>query len=67
MNNSVSVSSSKPLTKTNSEVTFTYNPNYLDPFALVDHYGFVVDNNPFASMLLTTTNFVEKAFNANER
>lgn len=66
-NTSVGVSTSTPIIKSDSQITYTYNPKYLDPFSLLNHYGFTSDNNPFATMLLTTPNYLAKIFNPNEK
>ena len=37
----------------NSEVSITYNTAMLEPYILLSHYGFAIENNIFANLGLT--------------
>lgn len=52
----LTLSSKSDFNKKGEEVAMTYNQNILEPYALLEHYGFVVDNNIFASLTLTVSN-----------
>jgi hypothetical protein len=51
----LSVKAAKTFTK-GEEVAMTYNNIMLDSYILLEHYGFLVDNNMFATLGLTISN-----------
>ncbi len=51
----VSISTNKQFHK-GEDVEMTYNKKMLDTFILLEHYGFVVENNMFATIALTVSN-----------
>ena len=48
---SIAVNTQHPLKRSGDQVDYAYNQN-LEAFKLLSHYGFAVDNNPFAQVTL---------------
>ena len=53
---SLSISTKKAFTKKGEEVAMTYNRQVLESYSLLEQFGFVVENNIFASLVLSVSN-----------
>ena len=53
---SLTISTKTAYTKKGEEVAMTYNRQVLEPYSLLEQFGFVVENNIFASLVLSVSN-----------
>jgi len=53
---SLTISTNKIYSKKGEEVAMTYNKQVVEPYLLLEHFGFVVENNIFASLVLSVSN-----------
>lgn len=65
-NGAIGIITSQPIIRNGEELAYTYNSQYLEPFQLLHNYGFTVDNNPFATMVVSTPNYVTRVFKPHE-
>ena len=55
-NNIVTIRLTSDFTTLGQEVSYTYNTMMLEPYFLLMHYGFAVENNIFGNLGLTVSN-----------
>ena len=53
---SLTISTKTIYSKKGEEIAMTYNKQVLEPYRLLEQFGFVVENNIFASLALTVSN-----------